>query len=308
VVGSSSTRPSATGDTPSVTEAGVDTWRLLFRTTADDRFEATPFDVGRYKAQWFPGLGALALEGHPGGDALCEPWSLELAYQTALGDLAEFGHVPVAFRGIARLDSTVTQAFPDPLEGRAALAGIAALDLPRCEQVIRGRPVRSVQIVHVHGRAILGRAYDKGVESGTASPGELIRLEDQRRYPSGRRPQRSDLHAEYVKGRFEHRFAPLWRSAKGVKVAGVPVLARELADRVRGGELSVNQAERLGGYLLVELGGAAGAYPRRTAFRRRAALRDLGLVVADDVRTAVEVDLGQVLERALETPMWGARG
>jgi hypothetical protein len=40
--------------------AGVDTWRLLFRTTLDRPPEQSLFDVGRYKAQWFPGHSVLA--------------------------------------------------------------------------------------------------------------------------------------------------------------------------------------------------------------------------------------------------------
>jgi hypothetical protein len=64
-VGSSSTRPSLQPETPRVTEAGVDTWRLLFRTTLDRPPEQAVFDVGRYKAQWFAGHSVLALEGHP---------------------------------------------------------------------------------------------------------------------------------------------------------------------------------------------------------------------------------------------------
>jgi hypothetical protein len=107
--GSSSTRPSLQPETPRVTEAGIDTWRLLFRTTLDIPPESAIFDVGRYKAQWFAGHSILALEGHPSREGLAEPWGLESAYQEVLQDLEEWGHVPTAFAGLARLDSTVTQ-------------------------------------------------------------------------------------------------------------------------------------------------------------------------------------------------------
>jgi hypothetical protein len=54
---------------------------------------------------------------------------------------------------------------------------------------------------------------------------------------------------------------------------------------------------------------AAGAnYSRSTYYKRRAELRQSGYVLADDYFTPVEVDLAAVLEAALETPLWGARG
>ena len=132
-VGSSSTRPSLQPETHRVTEAGVDTWRLLFRTTLDSPPDHPLFDVGRYKAQWFAGHSVLALEGHPSREGLVEPWALEDAYQDVVEDLREWGHVPTAFAGVARLDSTVTQRMSRH-EGQAVLAGLAALDVPRAIQ------------------------------------------------------------------------------------------------------------------------------------------------------------------------------
>ncbi len=89
-------------------------------------------------------------------------------------------------------------------------------------------------------------------------------------------------------------------------MAAVPVLARELATRARAGELTHREMERMGGFILAELGGGArSAYPERTYKRRRAELREHGLIVADHFFEPVELDLGAVLERALETPLWG---
>jgi hypothetical protein len=304
-----------------VTEAGVDTWRAVFRTSFSVDEEVwrrigqggsyLREDVPGYKLQWFPGYGVLCAEGHPNPDGLCQPWALEDAYQQLLDRLAEYGlERPTEFLGLGRLDSTVTQRFAEPREGLATLMGIAALDVPACKPKVIGKPPETVYLVHVHGRGrVLGRAYDKGIQAGTAERGELVRLEDQRRFGSGSRPQRDRFHTEYVRGRFEHRFRALYRSAKGVKVAAVPVLAKELAARARAGELTHREMERMGGFILAELGGGArSAYPERTYKRRRAELREHGLVVADDFFEAVEVDLGSVLERALNTPVWGCDG
>lgn len=269
-VGSSSTRPSLQPETPRVTEAGVDTWRLLFRTTLDRPPETSLFDVGRYKAQWFAGHGVLALEGHPSADGLAEPWKLEEAYQGAVDDLKAWGHVPTAFAGLARLDATVTHRM-NQQEGQAVLAGLAALDVPACDPVVRGKPVHSIAYVHTRGRRVLGRAYDKGRESGTAQAWELIRLEDQFRPAAGSRPGREHFHAEYVRGRFHKRFAPLYRSARGVKVAGLPVIAKDVSDRLRAGELNIRRAERMMGSLVLLAAGAP--YTRSTLYKRRAELR-----------------------------------
>ena len=301
-VGLSSTRPSLQSETYRVTEAGVDTWRLLFRTTLDAAPEKPLFDVGRYKGQWFAGHCVLAIEGHPSKNGLAEPWGLEDAYQDVIRELKDWGHVPTRFGGLARLDSTATLRM-NRAEGQAVLAGMAALDVPSCQPVVRGKPAHSVGYVHLRGRRILGRAYDKGTEAGTAGPWELIRLEDQYRPASGARPGREHFHAEYVRGRFHKRFMPLYRSARGVKVTGLPVIARDVAERVQAGELETRRAERMMGSLLLLSAGAP--YSRSTYYKRRAELRDNGYVIADDFFTPVEVDLGAVLAAALETPMWG---
>jgi hypothetical protein len=228
-----------------------------------------------------------------------------------LDSLEEYGFAkPTRFLGLGRLDSTVTQRFHDGREGLAALMGIAALDVPTCKPKVIGKPPETVYFVHERGGGrVLGRAYDKGLEAGIADRGELVRLEDQRRWQSSARPQRDQFHAEYVRGRFEQRFKALYRSAKGVKVAALPVLAETLATRARAGEITHREMERLGGFILAELGGGArSAYPERTYKRRRAELRDHGLVVADEFFAPVEVDLEIVLERAIDTPLWGRKG
>jgi hypothetical protein len=224
------------------------------------------------------------------------------SYSDVMRELRDWGHVPTRFAGLARLDSTATLRM-NRQEGQAVLAGMAALDVPGCHPVVRGKPAHSVGYVHVRGRRILGRAYDKGREAGIAGPWELIRLEDQFRPASGARPSREHFHAEFVRGRFHKRFMPLYRSAKGVKVTGLPVIARDVAQRVHGGDLETRQAERMMGSLMLLSAGAP--YSRSTYYKRRAELRDNGYVIADDYFTPVEVDLAAVLDAALETPLWG---
>jgi len=102
------------------------------------------------------------------------------------------------------------------------------------------------------------------------------------------------------------RFVRLWRSAKGVRVASLPVLAKAVADKVGAGEVGLAHAERLVGFLACESAGLH--YARRTYYRRKAQLREHGLVMADAFFEPLEVDLGAVLEAALDSDAWGGCG
>jgi len=65
------------------------------------------------------------------------------------------------------------------------LHALSLADVPWAKVGTEGKKRECIQTVNfrsVRGRTILMRAYDKGIESGVASPGELIRFERQRRY------------------------------------------------------------------------------------------------------------------------------
>jgi len=287
-----------------VIEAGVDTWRLLFKTTRTHGNEVAK--LGRWTAHWMPALSLYCVEGHPNALGLCCGDELPFAYDEVRGVLdAEVGSYE--FRGVSRLDCTATYRFPEGRDGLAFLGGMAALDWPRLKPVVWGKPPETVGLTARNSRGrLLARGYDSGLLRGTHERGVAIRLEDQRRYPSGKRPSQDAFRGQYVRERFHARFAPLYRSAKGVKVAGLPVLATRIAEMLDAGDLTYREAERIGGALVLELGGAAGHYSRRTHYRRRAELRDHGLVLADDFYAPVEVDMGQVIEACLDSGLWGA--
>jgi hypothetical protein len=70
--------------------------------------------------------------------------------------------------------------------------------------------------------------------------------------------------------------------------------------------MTYRQAERAVGFAVLS---EVGETPSRSrAYERRALLRDHGLVLADDFYEPVEVELADVLERALDSPAWGAYG
>jgi len=158
------------------------------------------------------------------------------------------------------------------------------------------------------GRAIKGRVYDKGLERG-GEAFKLGRLEDQRRFPSGVRPSLEAVSdGAWCRDRFEARFGPVAKAVDGVKAASFPVVAQALADEARYGYRSLAEAERLAGSLVLLTGGVPrgdrGTAQERWFFRRRAALREAGYVVADDLLEPVEVDLGDVVNGALEADAW----
>lgn len=299
-VGVCSTRPSPTSGTG---EAGVDTLRLLFETTdfGDRAFELDEAEGWRFGA--IPALGLTWAEGHPAPGQLASSAAIETA-AAHVRELVDERFGVRADRGVARLDSTATHVFERDTEARAFLTGMAALQLPRCETTRRGHPVHSVSWTHAQGARKLARCYDKGLERG-GDPWRHARMEDQRRFPSGARPiMEAVAEPGYARGRFEARFGPIRKAVDGVKAATFPVVAQAIADEVRYGYRSPAEARQLAGSLVLFSGGVTDEIPRSTRYRWRAELREAGFVVVDDLAEAVEVNLGEVLEAALESEAW----
>lgn len=333
--------------TCTVAQAGIDTWSPAWyvdpssmaadmldqlATVKAKRGDLLPDAVGEHRVGWIKPLGLLYAEGHPMPDRLCPPDALPRALSRLVRSLEDAG-VPVppgntgadfygadinhpGFAGVRRLDATVDLAFPTGAEGLAALAGVAAvargLTAGKAD-VIFGQKgeVQTVYLLgHGEGRRVLGRWYDKGVEGGTAPRGQLVRPEDQRRFVKATRRDVTELDATYVRGKFHQRFMPLYRASKGVTVGGPIVMAEKLVEAVEAGELTMPQAEKVAGHLLLQASARARdrGVSRRTVYRRQAVVRELGLVLADGVLQEVEVDLHDVLERAMDEPAWGAQG
>ncbi len=298
-VGVCSTRPSPSSWTG---EAGVDTMRLLYETQnfGDRAFEI--HDLDGWKLGAIPALGLTWAEGHPVPGELASPTRVQAAAGFVREVINEHFGV-VKDRGCSRLDSTVTQRFEHPKEARAFFAGMAAVNLPRTETTRRGQPVHSMSWAHTAGRRILARCYDKGKERG-GEVWEFARLEDQRRFPSGGRPPAEAVSEPgYARSRFQARFDPIRKAVDGVKAATFPVVAQEIADQAKYGYRSVREAERLAGALVLLSGGAGDSYKRSTYYNRKADLQRAGFVVVDD-QESVEVNLGDVLEQALDTAVW----
>ena len=297
VDGCSNTHRAATSGHPEAVEVGIDTirWRRFLRPREmRGVYVGQLREVDGYRVQVY-GHGLLVAEGHPLAEGLCPMDELPAAREYMLGCLEAAG-LPVGHEaGLGRVDATVTVRHEHRAEGIAMLTAAAAIEAPRMKPVVYGRPPQTVYLQGARSKKLYARIYDKGLESGLFPRGEYVRFEDQRRFDRGTarvlREHRPDLD-------FQRRFAPHAKAAHGVTVTTAPVIARELAERVVSGEISPRKAELLAGYVVMSATGA----PRveRTARRRRAELRDLGYVVADElVSEAVTFRPAETIEAAL---------
>jgi hypothetical protein len=318
--------------------AGVDTWKLCWRLhhatdagVAAEEQAVIPTRRGRrflepvdgYQVIWFPNPGLLAAEGHPAGKGqLGSPGSLPeaqarltRALEAQLGAdlpaLQTFKFSEDGIAGVSRLDITVDFAWDgDRREGLALLAGLAAVKPPgqlarRSRFQPGGGPLETVDWLGASG--IKARAYDKSVESLLAPRGQLIRLEDQRRWASGGRRDVEELTAAYVQRTWQQRFMPLWRATKGLKIVSRTKLARELKAAVNEDRCTPGQAIDVAGHLVME---AAGVHvgSRNTRWRHASKARELGLVLADGVLEEEEYDVGEMMEAAFDPAVWMGPG
>lgn len=296
-------------------EAGIDTWRGLRHLDSDAELRQAcdlcpgglhPQPVAGHRVGVIPGLRMLWFEGHPEVDGLGSPDKLHERETALLDTLADAGFPVGADRGLSRLDQTVTLEFAEPDAGLALLVGLSVVDVPRLKPGTEGRPIETV---HWRGRGkskrIRARAYDKGIESGSAERGRFIRLENQTRYTKEARMS-ARTHADQPRiasTQFHHRFAPVAESVDGLHAATVPVIADRLVDLSRRGVITWAAAERLAGYLLLQDKLKQSPSTQR---RRRRELREHGLVLVDPLEDPIDVDMGEALDAALAA--WATDG
>lgn len=289
--------------------------------------------VAGHRVGWFPGSRLVFAEGRPGGEeGLCDPGDLP-GVASLLADsirdrgirLPEHAYCPngipdgalrrkavlgdSGFAGVRRLDSTVDLRFGGGATGLAALSGVGALPVPRVSKKVQrevgGNRVETVWFLGSSGRSVLGRWYDKGVETGQAARGQWVRPEDQRRFAKEARvPVDVVADTSYVRDSFVRRFEPLWRASKGVLVASHSELAGRVRELVEEGEMTPGEAKAALGHLVLDSGGER-LQSRSTWYRDRSVCRRHGLVLADCDDDVVSVDLGEVVEEALDAGAWG---
>lgn len=277
--------------------AGVDTWVLGFRTPR--RPPAHRFKLGQYDCMWYPHRSLVTLDGHPMPGALCPGELLAGAYEQAY-ELVQEVVGKVDPTGMNRLDSTA-QISLGGADGLAALRGFASVvnNLPRIKPEVIGKPVETVYMLSRHGKgAKLGRGYDPFFR-GVSTRGEAARFEAQDR----RLDLDYGLNALTPRERFHRRFGGVWAHSKDVTVGGFPVITAKLSECIADGRLTPSKAMRLGGYLVMEAGGLDMTFHKSTRSLYRRRLLEVGIALADDgLFEPVEVNLGEVFERAMDGP------
>lgn len=303
--------------TATAVEAGVDTTRFLYRlhderqqAAATDLWSRRPGKLAGLAVGYMPTHELLWVEGRPRrllpGDAtaLLDPAGLPDAERLVRERLHDVGATDARPVGLSRVDATVTLRMEVPAEGWAVLRGLAALDVPRRKPDVIGRPPETVYWLTPAG-VRQERAYDKGLETGTAAAGTLVRLEAQTRHRASDRTTAEWWTMERVRETFEQRFGAMGRAADGLHVASEQTIREQLRDLVARERITPGMAERLLGFIAAQSVGLP-APSRRTRFRRQAELRRLGLAQALDGIDVddLDVDLGGVLAEALGAEAW----
>jgi hypothetical protein len=200
---------------------------------------------------------------------------------------------------LGRLDVAAELRFDDGRDGLAFLHALSLADVPWAKVGTEGKKRERIQTVtfrSVRGRTILMRAYDKGIESGLAPAGEVIRFERQRRYR-----KRDELSVSSAVDLDVGRLFTGRELEALVRVTAEVVCDQwgaidRLSELVRWGWIKAPKADALAGFLV--RGGEG--HKQSTWYSRWAALRDLGIVVDPLARERSSVPVGKHLRAMVE--------
>jgi hypothetical protein len=202
---------------------------------------------------------------------------------------------------VRRADLTSETQFSDGADGLAFLAALAAATVPRYKTTVwrhQGRVETVAVCTKVTGK-IKARAYDKWVEQGVRErAGQLVRLEREVRWQGREAPSIDVFLGLDLAGLYAAPLLPLIKGARDVVVAGLDASVEALLSMVDAERVSYSRAERLIGTLVITArqGADSRAWTDRTAARRRAELRELGLWVDPTRPTASVVSVGAILK------------
>lgn len=291
--------------------AGVDTVRYRFRGDVDGhaRFaRACPHHEGPrgelYRQEDGVRVGAfrdgtLYVEGRLAA-LLNGPDDHSLLPVASVRDGAGMGSKRFGFpvdasrAAVGRLDVAAELRFEDGADGLAFLHALSLADVPWAKVGTEGKKRDRVQTVNfrsIRGRTILMRTYDKGVESGTAPPGELIRFERQRRYRKEKELSVSAALNLDVRGLFVGRELESLAGVTAEVVCDQWGAIDRLNELVRWGWIKAPRADALAGFLV--RGGEG--HRQSTWYARHAALRQLGILIDPLARERSSVPVGRHL-------------
>jgi hypothetical protein len=140
---------------------------------------------------------------------------------------------------------------------------------------------------------VLARAYCRNLKTKTGEPFGHIRLEAEHRFNPKQCPREHIEQPSFVAAIWKSRYAKLGST---VTRLAREVQAMELAERMRRGELTHGEAERLHLFLDLERLGLAGQCYRSSVYaaRRRGATK-LGFSASESGAERLDVQLGELL-------------
>jgi hypothetical protein len=224
---------------------------------------------------------------------LCPPHEIASRTRSLIERMAAAGIVSYEQPWITRVDVAV-DAECDSADGKLLLDTLEAVRLPNgWRTTSTGNPRSTVYFraratEHVHARA-----YCRNLKTKTGEPFGRIRLEAEQRFAPKECPLEYAEQPAFVAAIWKGRYAKL-----ASRVTRLPreVQVIELAERMRCGELSHGQAERLHLFLDLErLGLGRQCYRDSVYAARRREARKLGYSASDTGSDGIDVDLAELL-------------
>ena len=250
--------------------------------------------LGRSVAFWKVDTSRLYVQAKvaPEGE-LCPPAELRSRVEELMTRMAIVGLTSYEEPWVTRID-VAADAECAPADGKLLLDALEAVRPPggwRTNSV--GTPRSTVYFKARGSEHVLARAYCRNLKTKEGEPFGRIRLEAEHRF---------DPKVIKLEAASSPAFAGfVWRTRYGNLASKVTRLAREgqaveIATRVKLGELSYSQGERLAMFLDLERMGLARSYYPKSAYadRRRLAMR-LGYGTNDSGRQPLEVELSELL-------------
>ena len=290
---------------------GIDTIRYRFRGDAHgkERFARSgPYNEGArgelYRQEHGIRLGAardgmLYVEGrlaailHGSDDHSLQPLSAVPAGATAASEHFGF-HVDASAAALGRLDVATEIRFPDGRAGLAFLHALSLADVPWAKVGTEGKKRERLETVvfrSLRGRTVLMRAYDKGVESGLAPAGQVIRFERQRRFRKQREPSIEHAATYDLDGVFVGRELRSLMDVSAEVVCDLWGAVDRLNDLARAEVITAGKADLLAGFLARN----GEMHKTSTRYSRWADLRRLGIIVDPLARDRTSVPVGSYL-------------
>jgi hypothetical protein len=254
--------------------------------------------LGRSTAFWKADTKRLYVQAKVAAEGeLCPP-ELAGAVSALIGRMAVVGLVSHAKLWVTRLDVAVDGEC-DAADGKLLLDTLEAARLPNGWRTTSSGVPRST--VYFRARTtekVYARAYCRNLKTKSGEPYGRIGLEVEERFD----PQQCPLDMAEDPG----FAAELWKRRYAVPSARVTRIAREvqtveIAERVKRGELSYAQGERIAMFLELErLGLATAYYPKSVYAARRREAGKLGYAANESGTESMEVELGDLLASYVE--------